>query len=134
MDSNTNPKPSENNASLSEAVVEECVQPTIGSHAKSAIIVGGSNVVRFSKLALSMLHRDARFRVIGDTSFTITESTDFCRKWLHDIKGPALIVLHSGLQDILSHPLDQPDYMPLIEHICDSVRALHADFFFLEQH
>lgn len=127
MDSNTNPKLSENNASHSEADAEECVQPTNESHAKSAIIVGGSNVVRFSKLALSLLHRDARFRVIGDISFTITESTDFCRKWLHDIKGPALIVLHSGLQDILSHPLDQPDYKLLIENICDSVRALHAD-------
>lgn len=102
-------------------------QPPKELQTKTAIILGDSNVARFSDLALSMLRKNDRLVVQGNIGGTIAESSDFARKWLRDVKGPALVVLHSGLQDVLSRPLDQIDYTALIDGVCDEVRSLFTD-------
>lgn len=91
---------------------------------KSAIIIGDSNVVRFSETASILLRMDDRFEARGALGFTLMESADFCQKWLQEVEGSALIVLHSGLQDIISYSADHTDYTPLIDSICARIRDL----------
>lgn len=125
MHNATNLKPSGGAASVNEAADTRSIQLGKESIAKkSAIIVGDSNVVRFSETASSMLQMDDRCVVRGAIGFTLMESADFCQKWLQEVKGSALIVLHSGLQDIISYSADQADYTPLIDSICTRIRDL----------
>lgn len=101
-------------------------QPTPAGKA-AVLIVGDSNVFRSRDVVKNMLGRDHRVTVLADPGHNISNSVALCTEWLRR-EGPALVIVHSGLIDILSMENDtKEDIANSIENICSAVRGLFEE-------
>lgn len=96
---------------------------TIGKE-RVVLLAGGSNVLRSRSVIKNILNRDHRLTVHGDPRHKISDTVAFCSDWLQT-KSCALIILHSGLNDILSMENGtEEDISNTVESVCSAIKRL----------
>lgn len=91
----------------------------------TALIVGDSNVDRLAHLAKNKRWDNSRLLMHGDPNKTFAEHAAFCASWLHHARQRSIVVLHSGLYDILSTETPSSGGSDIIaSNICSAIRDL----------
>lgn len=99
----------------------------MGEERKAVLLAGGSNVLRSRNVIKNMLRRDHRLTVHGDPRHNLSDSVAFCRDWLQN-KDCALVILHSGLNDIFSiEKGTKEDINNTVEGACSAIRSLSSE-------
>lgn len=65
------------------------------------LFAGDSNIGQLQAAATGVLHNEKRVKIYGRSKDKLADTFSFCQNWLQKSDYKALVVVHSGLNDIL---------------------------------
>lgn len=101
--------------------------PPFDSEPHQVLIVGDFNVNRLTPIAKNLFGGDKRLTMHGNSDDRFADSVTFCSKWLQEAKQPEMIIVHSGLRNVIDFKNPNVvDPSELARSICASIRDLKS--------
>lgn len=91
---------------------------------KRVLIAGDLNVAQVFRAASALLQNDQRVTVLANSEYKLENTVAGCKDWLRGASGPALVILHSGLRDVLLTQASQDNYEQVKSTICENIKRL----------
>lgn len=95
---------------------------------KAVLLAADLNIAKAQTAGSSVLQTDRRVKIHGRPGDNLADTISFCQDWLRNIKGEALVIFHSGLNDILQISRDNPSsFKDVKQLILDAVSSLFKE-------